>query len=227
MVGGVIGHLPAQPAHQRICAGRPCVVQNVAFMRQAEMLDGVLHLVDRLGQHHRQKPEGHGGPALEIDRRCGDHQIAKNMKAGFTNDLCFQRLADIGLDDDATGAADKAVDAVVPVGETPEIEKVAFQRVGCAGQLAIALPLRGPAVVRLMHRHVIVTREHHRESDCAAEQLVQIAGLENCPVRQLVLRGIQEVHGDAEAEPGGDHPPASHGQVMQIAKHQDRTDMAA
>ena len=78
-----------------------------------------------------------------------------------------------------------------------------------------------------MHRHVIVTREHHRESDGAAEQLVQIAGLENCPVRQLVLRGIQEVHGDTKAEPGGDHPPASHGQIMQIAKHQNRTDMAA
>ena len=189
-MGGVIGHLPAQPAHQRVGAGRSCVIQDVALMCQAEMLDGILHLVDRLCQHHRQQPEGYGGPALEIDRGCGDDQIAEDMKAGFTDDLRLQRLADIGLDDDATGAADKAVDAVVPVGEAPEIEKVAFQRVGRAGQLAVALPLRGPAMVRLMHRHVVVAREHHQEPDGAAEQLVQVASLEHGPVRQLVLRGI-------------------------------------
>ena len=70
----------------------------------------------RLGQQHRQQPEGQRGPALKIERQAGNHRIAKQMQAGFADDAGLMRGADIRLNDDAARASDDADNAVVPIG---------------------------------------------------------------------------------------------------------------
>ena len=148
------------------------------------------------------------------------------MKPGFADDLRFDGFADIGLDDDTAGAPDKPGDPVHPVGDADEIEAVASQRVGGTGEFAVTLPVRGPAVMRLMHDKVIVTREDHRETDKPAEQFIQMAGAENSPVREFVLGGIEEVDRHAKREPACQRPPASHCQIVQIAKTANQRQMA-
>ena len=67
VMGGVILHVPAHPAHQRIGAGRAGVLGDRVDMRQAEMLDRVLQLMHGLHHQHRQKPELHRDPASRRD----------------------------------------------------------------------------------------------------------------------------------------------------------------
>ena len=112
MVRGVVRHLPAQPAHHRVGAGRAGVVENIAFMRQSEMLDGVLklvtHFVRTIGKARRSPQPSFPAPATpERSRR------SRRCAGGIANDLGFDGRADIGLDDDAAGAPDKAGDPFI------------------------------------------------------------------------------------------------------------------
>ena len=80
--------------------------------------------------------------------------------------------------------------------------------------------------MRLMHDKVVIAREDHRETDETSEQLVQVAGAEDCPVGEFVLRGIEEINDHAERKTARQHPPASHGKIVQIAKSADQRQMA-
>ncbi len=63
MVGRVILHLPAKPAHDGVGAGAPRVGQYIVFVRQTQMFDRVLQLVNALHRQHRRQPENHRRPA--------------------------------------------------------------------------------------------------------------------------------------------------------------------
>ncbi len=224
---GVIGHLPAQPVLQGIGAGRAGVFQNVAFMAQPQMLDRVLQLVHRLGQQHRQEPEGHRKPRPRNDRDPGDQRITRQMGAAFKDHARLFFLADERLDNHATGATDHAEDTVAPIGDPRQPQKVGPDRVRLAHQLAVTVPVLGVLVMGEMHDLVIVAREDLDEADDAAEDFIQLAGLEDGRVGQLMLRGIEKVQQDAQGRPGDPDPTGAHGLPMQQPHQQDGPLMAA
>ena len=148
MVRGVILHVPAHPAQQRVGAGAARVLQDVGDVRQPEMLDRVLQLMHRLGQQHRRQPIDHRRPTAGRQRHGGDRRVTGEVPARFAHHIVAARRLDVRLGDDAARKPHDAAPARVPVRRPQHPPDIRPQRVAVARQFAVAVPVLRMPVVR-------------------------------------------------------------------------------
>ena len=58
-------------------------------------------------------------------------------------------------------------------------------------------------MVGVMHDLVIIAREQHQKANDTAKKLVQIFGLENRPMGQFMLGGIEKIDRHTKTKSGG------------------------